>query len=109
MSLRKGKVKQPQHYNTEEDDDQNKKMVSSNIGTTATSTSASAISEFDALRREATKLERHLEDRVAKYQQVCAPIYSHEMYSLRTILCSGNLCSFIASTKIYNRFCFRLK
>jgi len=26
--------------------------------------------EFDALRREATKLERHLEDRVAKYQQV---------------------------------------
>jgi len=70
MSLRKGKVKQPQHYNTEEDDDQNKKMVSSNIGTTATSTSASAISEFDALRREATKLERHLEDRVAKYQQL---------------------------------------
>merc|ERR1712157_115871 len=26
--------------------------------------------EFDALRREATKLERHLEDRVAKYQQL---------------------------------------
>ena len=26
--------------------------------------------EFDVLRREATKLERHLEDRVARYQQV---------------------------------------
>eukprot|EP00581_Thalassiosira_minuscula_P014191 CAMPEP_0183722928 /NCGR_PEP_ID=MMETSP0737-20130205/14726_1 /TAXON_ID=385413 /ORGANISM="Thalassiosira miniscula, Strain CCMP1093" /LENGTH=275 /DNA_ID=CAMNT_0025953175 /DNA_START=446 /DNA_END=1273 /DNA_ORIENTATION=+ len=26
--------------------------------------------EFDALRREATKLERHLEDRVARYQQL---------------------------------------
>ena len=26
--------------------------------------------EFDILRREATKLERHLEDRVARYQQV---------------------------------------
>ena len=26
--------------------------------------------EFDSLRREATKLERHLEDRVARYQQV---------------------------------------
>jgi len=25
--------------------------------------------EFDSLRREATKLERHLEDRVARYQQ----------------------------------------
>ncbi|KAL7469246.1 hypothetical protein ACHAXS_009510 [Conticribra weissflogii] len=28
-----------------------------------------ATREFDALRREATKLERHLEDRVARYQQ----------------------------------------
>ena len=28
--------------------------------------------EFDSLRREATKLERHLEDRVARYQQVRA-------------------------------------
>lgn len=74
MSLRKVKVKQPEHYNTEEDDNQDKNMVSSNtnIGANATtSTSASAaISEFDALRREATKLERHLEERVAKYQQL---------------------------------------
>mmetsp|Transcript_25382 Transcript_25382/g.51222 ORF Transcript_25382/g.51222 Transcript_25382/m.51222 type:complete len:307 (-) Transcript_25382:190-1110(-) len=29
-----------------------------------------ATREFDALRREATKLERHLEDRVARYQQL---------------------------------------
>jgi hypothetical protein len=27
--------------------------------------------DFDALKREATKLERHLEEKVAKYQQVC--------------------------------------
>jgi len=27
--------------------------------------------EFDSLRREATKLERLLEDKVARYQQVC--------------------------------------
>ncbi len=27
-------------------------------------------SDFDSLRREATKLERHLEERVARYQQV---------------------------------------
>jgi len=26
--------------------------------------------DFDTLRREATKLERHLEDRVSRYQQV---------------------------------------
>jgi len=30
-----------------------------------------AIEQFDALRREATKLERTLEDKLAKYQQVC--------------------------------------
>lgn len=29
-----------------------------------------ASKNFDQLRREATKLERHLEDRVARYQQV---------------------------------------
>ena len=31
--------------------------------------------EFDILRREATKLERHLEDRVARYQQVSFIVY----------------------------------
>jgi len=35
---------------------------------------ASATAEFDALRREATKLERHLEDRVGRYQQVAQRI-----------------------------------
>lgn len=80
MSLRKVKVtKEQQHYhhNTEEGDHQNNnnnmvssdiKSTNSNIGTNPST--ASAISEFDALRREATKLERHLEDRVAKYQQL---------------------------------------
>mmetsp|Transcript_40973 Transcript_40973/g.49867 ORF Transcript_40973/g.49867 Transcript_40973/m.49867 type:complete len:285 (-) Transcript_40973:143-997(-) len=32
------------------------------------------MSEFDVLKREATKLERHLEDRVAKYQQLAQRI-----------------------------------
>ena len=38
--------------------------------------------EFDILRREATKLERHLEDRVARYQQVRLyyNIITHVMY-----------------------------
>ncbi len=31
--------------------------------------------EFDTLRREATKLERHLEDRVARYQQVSIIVF----------------------------------
>ena len=34
-----------------------------------------ASKNFDVLRREATKLERHLEDRVARYQQVRIFIY----------------------------------
>ncbi len=42
--------------------------------TTSTSTYGmtpeQASKNFDVLRREATKLERHLEDRVARYQQV---------------------------------------
>ena len=35
--------------------------------------------EFDILRREATKLERHLEDRVARYQQVSLCVYCYIM------------------------------
>ena len=34
-----------------------------------------ASKNFDVLRREATKLERHLEDRVARYQQVRVCLY----------------------------------
>ena len=34
-----------------------------------------ASKNFDQLRREATKLERHLEDRVARYQQVRPYLY----------------------------------
>jgi len=61
----------PNYYNSEGDT----KMISSdikssNIATNPIPSSTTAISEFDALRREATKLERHLEDRVAKYQQL---------------------------------------
>jgi hypothetical protein len=33
-------------------------------------TAQQAAAEFDRLRREATRLERHLEDRVGRYQQV---------------------------------------
>lgn len=39
-------------------------------GATYGMTPEQASREFDALRREATKLERHLEDRVARYQQL---------------------------------------
>lgn len=35
--------------------------------------------EFDILRREATKLERHFEDRVARYQQVSLCVYCYIM------------------------------
>jgi hypothetical protein len=31
---------------------------------------SSSMDNFDSLKREATKLERHLEDKVARYQQV---------------------------------------
>ena len=44
---------------------------SSGGGATYGMTPEQASREFDLLRREATKLERHLEDRVARYQQVC--------------------------------------
>ena len=30
--------------------------------------------DFDSIKREATKLERHLEDKVARYQQVRSPL-----------------------------------
>ena len=42
--------------------------------TTYGMTPEQASREFDILRREATKLERHLEDRVARYQQVRSSI-----------------------------------
>ena len=43
---------------------------SSSSSSTYGITPEQASKNFDALRREATKLERHLEDRVARYQQV---------------------------------------
>jgi len=39
---------------------------------------------FDALRREATKLERHLEDRVARYQEVSACVGSYAYACIAT-------------------------
>ena len=50
---------------------------SSSVGVTVTygMTPEQASREFDVLRREATKLERHLEDRVARYQQVSSIYY----------------------------------
>ena len=55
-----------------------------------------ASKNFDQLRREATKLERHLEDRVARYQQVrtynyiCCIFCVRLFYLCRYIL--GNMC-----------------
>ena len=48
-----------------------------------------ASKNFDALRREATKLERHLEDRVARYQQVSFCSFILVMFDL--------LCAFFLS------------
>eukprot|EP00565_Helicotheca_tamesis_P001842 CAMPEP_0185723270 /NCGR_PEP_ID=MMETSP1171-20130828/164_1 /TAXON_ID=374046 /ORGANISM="Helicotheca tamensis, Strain CCMP826" /LENGTH=282 /DNA_ID=CAMNT_0028390943 /DNA_START=435 /DNA_END=1280 /DNA_ORIENTATION=+ len=42
----------------------------SSLGTRGVGGGETATAEFDALRREATKLERHLEDRVARYQEL---------------------------------------
>ena len=55
-----------------------------------------ATAEFDRLRREATKLERHLEERVGRYQQVCDGFASYDMFgvhlfvALRFISCMKN-------------------
>ena len=44
--------------------------ATNNSSTTYGMTTEKASREFHVLRRKATKLERHLEDRVARYQQV---------------------------------------
>ncbi|KAK1737758.1 hypothetical protein QTG54_011530, partial [Skeletonema marinoi] len=44
--------------------------TTNNSSSTYGMTPEQASKNFDVLRREATKLERHLEDRVARYQQV---------------------------------------
>lgn len=41
-----------------------------------------ATAEFDRLRREATKLERHLEERVGRYQQVCDVFALYGMFGV---------------------------
>lgn len=58
-----------QHYpsgNSEDDSSGNPPTNATSYGMTPEQASR----EFDLLRREATKLERHLEDRVARYQQL---------------------------------------
>lgn len=50
--------------------------------------------DFDSLRREATKLERHLEDRVSRYQQLAQKLNSHEK-SLDSLLNSAETGSVI--------------
>ena len=51
--------------------------TNNNSSTTYGMTPEQASREFDVLRREATKLERHLEDRVARYQQVSFLLFLH--------------------------------
>jgi hypothetical protein len=52
------------------------------------------MADFDSLKREATKLERHLEEKVARYQQVQYKFYVPFTYAVE----SGNTGSFLAST-----------
>ena len=58
--------------------------ATNNSSTTYGMTPEQASREFDVLRREATKLERHLEDRVARYQQVSFIIIALQYY---VVLC----------------------
>ncbi len=66
--------------------------LSGNTQPTTSSTSTygmtpeQASREFDILRREATKLERHLEDRVARYQQVRLYLLLHMLWWILWIL-----------------------
>jgi len=64
--------------------------------------SASNVAEFDALRREATKLERHLEEKVAKYQQVSFEIFE-KIFSIDSgYVYSKCLLALVISCKIYH-------
>jgi Golgi SNAP receptor complex protein 1 len=42
------------------------------------------MADFDSLKREATKLERHLEEKVARYQQVQYNFYVLFTYAVET-------------------------
>lgn len=48
--------------------------------------SSMSTTEFDSLRREATKLERHLEDRVAKYQHLAQRMTTSEPFNSTSTL-----------------------
>lgn len=54
--------------------------------------------DFDSLRREATKLERHLEDRVSRYQQLAQKINTHDK-SLDSLLNSAETGSVIPNAE----------
>lgn len=54
---------------------------SSSSNSSMSGSSNGVVAEFDALRREATKLERHLEDKVARYQQLAQRLMTGDSLS----------------------------
>jgi hypothetical protein len=53
---------------------------------TSTTTTTTSMEDFDSLKRQATKLERHLEEQVARYQQVKTTTVGIQMYTIYTIV-----------------------
>lgn len=72
-------MQRPSSEPTTADDDTVHCSITGRSGTVSVSSSSAAVNgelkmsseQFDSLRREATKLERILEEKLAKYQQVC--------------------------------------
>jgi hypothetical protein len=54
--------------------------------TTTTTTTTTSMEDFDSLKRQATKLERHLEEQVARYQQVKTTTVAIQTYTIYTIV-----------------------
>jgi hypothetical protein len=53
---------------------------------TSTTTTTTSMEDFDSLKRQATKLERHLEEQVARYQQVKTTTVAIQIYTIYTIV-----------------------
>lgn len=69
------------------------------VSVNSTMSSSSAVAEFDALRREATKLERHLEDKVARYQQLAQRMATGDSFASEP---KSSLLDSVESGTLYN-------
>jgi hypothetical protein len=57
----------------------------------STTTTTTSMEDFDSLKRQATKLERHLEEQVARYQQVKTTTVAIQIYTIYTIVYNTHL------------------